>query len=211
MGRREPFGKTHHPTLVDRFGVWLSARRIMSYVGDPKGKRIGDFGCGYHAPIGRVFIEDADHVVLSDLELSAAMKAHPKVTAVEGRLPEALSDLPDACLDVVICNSVLEHLGAPLDTLKVLRRLLAPGGLALINVPSWRGKWFLEFAAFKLKVSTLEEMDDHKAYYDPRDLWPMLVEAGFKPSKIRCFRHKFGLNTFAVCRLGPDDGAAPEP
>ena len=40
---------------------------------------------------------------------------------------------------------------------------------------------------------------------------PMLVEAGFKPSKIRCFRHKFGLNTFAVCRLGPDDGAAPEP
>ena len=21
MGRREPFGKTHHPTLVDRFGV----------------------------------------------------------------------------------------------------------------------------------------------------------------------------------------------
>ena len=52
-------------------------------------------------------------------------------------------------------------------------------------------------------------MDDHKAYYDPRDLWPMLVEAGFKPSKITCFRHKFGLNTFAVCRLGPDDGAAP--
>ena len=44
-------------------------------------------------------------------------------------------------------------------------------------------------------------MDDHKAYYDPRDLWPMLVEAGFKPRNISCFRHKFGLNTFAVCRL----------
>ena len=174
-----------------------------------EGKRIGDFGCGYHAPIGRVFIEDADHVVLSDLELSAEMKAHPKVRAVEGRLPEALGDLADASLDVVICNSVLEHLAAPTDTLKALRRLLAPGGLALINVPSWRGKWFLEFAAFKLKVSPAEEMDDHKAYYDPRDLWPLLVEAGFKPSKITCFRHKFGLNTFAVCRLGPDDSAAP--
>ena len=209
MGRREPFGKIHQPTLVDRFGVWLSARRIFSCVGDAKGKRIGDFGCGYHAPIGRVFLEDADHVVLSDLELSAEMKAHPKVRAVEGRLPEALGGLADASLDVVICNSVLEHLAAPTDTLKALRRLLAPGGLALINVPSWRGKWFLEFAAFKLKVSPAEEMDDHKAYYDPRDLWPLLVEAGFKPSKISCFNHKFGLNTFAVCRLGPDDGAAP--
>jgi hypothetical protein len=45
-------------------------------------------------------------------------------------------------------------------------------------------------------------MDDHKRYYDPRDLWPLLVDAGFRPSAIRCRRHKFTLNTFAVCRVG---------
>ena len=45
-------------------------------------------------------------------------------------------------------------------------------------------------------------MDDHKTYYDPRDLWPLLVRAGFRPQAIRCLRHKFGLNTFAVCQ-GP--------
>ena len=43
-------------------------------------------------------------------------------------------------------------------------------------------------------------MDDHKAYYDVKDFWPLLVRAGFRPSNIRCFSHKFGLNTFAVCR-----------
>jgi hypothetical protein len=43
-------------------------------------------------------------------------------------------------------------------------------------------------------------MDDHKNYYDPRDLWPLLVRAGFKPSEIQCYRHKFGLNTWAQCR-----------
>jgi len=42
-------------------------------------------------------------------------------------------------------------------------------------------------------------MDDHKMYYDERDLWPLLVRAGFAPSQIRCFSHKFGLNTFAIC------------
>ena len=42
-------------------------------------------------------------------------------------------------------------------------------------------------------------MDDHKMYYDPRDIWPMLVRAGFKPSRVKVFRHKFGLNTFASC------------
>ena len=44
-------------------------------------------------------------------------------------------------------------------------------------------------------------MNDHKRYYDPRDLWPMLVAAGWRPSEIRIRRHKFGLNTFAVCRV----------
>ena len=41
-------------------------------------------------------------------------------------------------------------------------------------------------------------MDDHKMYYDKRDLWPLLVRAGFKPSAIRLSYHKFGLNLFAA-------------
>jgi hypothetical protein len=49
-------------------------------------------------------------------------------------------------------------------------------------------------------------MDDHKAYYDVNDLWPLLVRAGFRPSRIRCFSRKFGLNTFAVCHA-QDNGA----
>jgi hypothetical protein len=44
------------------------------------------------------------------------------------------------------------------------------------------------------------EMDDHKMYYDKRDLWPLLVRAGFKPSQIKLHYRKFGLNLFAVAR-----------
>lgn len=207
MTRNLSYGQIKPPTLVDRFGIWLSARRIRSTVKDPTGKRIGDFGCGYQAQVGRLFLDQAQSMTFVDLALAPELKAHPKVTAIEGGLPDAVSGLEDGCLDVIICNSVLEHLGDPLETLHALYRLLAPGGVCLVNVPSWRGKWFLEFAAFTLKVSTVEEMDDHKTYYDPRDLWPMLVEAGFKPSNISCFRHKFGLNTFAVCRKKPGHDA----
>ena len=74
----------------------------------------------------------------------------------------------------------------------------------MVNVPSWRGKRFLELAAFRLGVAPKEEMDDHKAYYDPRDLWPLLVGAGFLPSEIKVTRHKGGLNTIARCRK-PDE------
>jgi hypothetical protein len=41
-------------------------------------------------------------------------------------------------------------------------------------------------------------MDDHKMYYNRRDLWPLLVRAGFKPSRIKLKYNKFGLNLFAV-------------
>lgn len=112
-----------------------------------------------------------------------------------------LPTLESGSLDIVVCLSVLEHLWDPQEALGHFHRLLTPGGTAILNVPSWLGKPFLELAAFRLGMAPAEDMDDHKAYYDPRDLWPMLVKAGFKPSLIRCHRHKFGLNTAAVCRV----------
>ncbi len=212
MSRQGSYGQTRKPTLVDRFGIWLSARRIRAYAGNPSGKRIGDFGCGHDARIARSFLTSADHLVLVDLSVSPELKENPKVSAIEGELPDALRALPDASLDIILCNSVLEHLWAPLDAVTAFHRLLAPDGVALINVPSWRGKWFLELSAFQLGLSPPEEMDDHKAYYDPRDLWPMLVRAGFLPHNITCFRHKFGLNTFAACRKGaPVSAPTPAP
>ena len=75
--------------------------------------------------------------------------------------------------------------------------MLSPGGVCLLNVPSWRGKRFLELSAFRLGLSPRDEMDDHKRYYDRRDLWPMLIEAGFARSKVKIKYHKFRLNLFA--------------
>ena len=94
---------------------------------------------------------------------------------------------------------MLEHLDDPDATARHFHRLLSPGGVCVVNVPSWRGKRFFEFAAFRLGVAPKEEMDDHRTYYDPRDLWPMLVRAGFRPSDIKVTRHKGGLNTIARC------------
>jgi SAM-dependent methyltransferase len=191
--------RTHTP--VDSFGVWLSARALKRHVHSFKGKSVGDFGCGYQARFVRSVLPEIERAALVDSALAPDLKADERITALEGALPETLQALDDASLDVVLCISVLEHLWEPLVTLVELRRLVAPGGLCLVNVPSWRGKRFLEFSAFRLGLSPKEEMDDHKAYYDPKDLWPLLVRAGFRPHNIDCRKHKFGLNTFAACRV----------
>lgn len=96
--------------------------------------------------------------------------------------------------------SVLEHLEGPQEILNHCYRLLRSGGSLIINVPTWRGKKYLEFSAFRLGQSPVCEMDDHKMYYDKRDLWPGLVRSGFKPRRIKLSYYKFGLNLFGVCR-----------
>lgn len=202
--RTTSFAQDYEPTPVDRLGVWLSARQIRRWVPTFRGKRLGDFGCGFHAAFSRTVLDEVDHAVLADVALSDALKRHPKVRALEGALPESLVSLEDASLDVVLCVSVLEHVWDDAALLRQLHRVVAAFGVCLINVPSWRGKRFLELSAFRLGLSPRDEMDDHKRYYDVPDLWPMLVKAGFRPSDVRCFPHKGGLNTFAVCRkAGP--------
>lgn len=206
--RSEAYGQGAPLSIVDRFGVWLSSvavRRHATFAG----KRVADFGCGYHAPLARRILPRVQQMLLVDVQLAEDLRRHPKIQAVQSPIGIVLPTVPDQSFDIVLCLSVLEHLDEPQAALDGFRRILAPGGLALINVPSWRGKPWLELSAFRLGLSPSIEMDDHKRYYDPRDLWPMLVRAGFRPSGISCRRHKFGLNTFAVCRAPALNGSRP--
>lgn len=203
VSRETAFGQKGRITGVDRAGVWLSGHQIRRAVGSLDGKDVGDFGCGFQATYMRTVLDQVSSATLVDISLADDLKSRPGITAIEGQLPGVLQDLPDRSLDVILCMSVLEHLWEPGEALAHFRRLVRPGGVLAVNVPSWRGKRALEFSAFRLGLSPASEMDDHKRYYDPRDLWPLLVTARFMPHGIHCFRHKFGLNTFAVCKVDP--------
>jgi SAM-dependent methyltransferase len=200
-GRSSSFGEGDDVTVVDRFGVWLSKRQIQKVVGPLSGKDVADIGCGYDATFMRHVLDEVGSATLLDVSLAPDLADRPRVRVIEGLLPAAMDQVADASLDVVLCMSVIEHLWEPDATLAHFRRVLRAGGVCAVNVPSWRGKRALEYSAFKLGTSPAEEMDDHKMYYDPRDLWPLMVRAGFMPHAIKCFRHKFGLNTFAVATV----------
>jgi SAM-dependent methyltransferase len=198
MSREESFGQADLPATR----VALRDRLILNSLlkrGEPyEGKRFADIGCGFHAQSSRVLIERAASTTLADVALADDLQAHPRVRALQGPLPEVLEQIDNGSIDALLCSAVLEHLWDPAATLRHFPRVLAEGGRALINVPSWRGKRILEFVAFRLGMST-DEMDDHKMYYDPRDLWPLLIKAGFRPVDVWCRRHVLGWNTFAVC------------
>src|SRR5580765_8571995 len=82
--RTRSFGQDYPLTIVDRFGVWLSARQIRRCVGSLRQKAIGDFGCGYSAAYVRTVLAELDRAVLIDSTIANDLKKNPKVTAIEG-------------------------------------------------------------------------------------------------------------------------------
>ncbi len=202
LSRTEAFGQKGL-TLIDRFGVYLSRRAILRSL--PRGTSLSvlDLGCGYRATLLRALLPSLTSGVGVDVRIHPEARECPRLSFLETTIEEALPQLEADRFDLVLLISVLEHLGEPLPVLQHCWRVLKPGGTLIVNVPTWRGKTFLEFSAFRLGTSPALEMDDHKMYYDIRDLWPLLVAAGFKPSRLRLTYQKFGLNLFGVAQKSP--------
>lgn len=200
--RQESYGQ-QKLTWVDRYGVYLSKRRILNYLPKRNDLNVLDVGCGYHAMLLRALLPYTRSGLGVDVRISPEARAIEKLSFIESTIESALPELEDGKFDVVLLISVLEHLWEPLTALENCRRVLRPGGVLLVNVPTWRGRLFLEFSAFRLGLSPAVEMDDHKMYYNKADLWPVLVRAGFKPSRLRLRYHKFGLNLFAIAQKEP--------
>jgi SAM-dependent methyltransferase len=201
MNRRadESYGQ-HGLSLVDQLGAWLSARAIRRYL--PKGNdlEVLELGCGYHAAQLVALKPKLKRGIGIDFQIAPELYTLERFTFHQGAIEEILPKLGSEMLDVVMLISVLEHLAEPQFVIQSAWRLLRHSGLLLINVPTWLGKRFLEFSAFRLGLSPKVEIDDHKMYYGKRDLWPILVRCGFKPSQIRLKYHKFGMNLFAAAQ-----------
>ena len=186
--------------MADRLGVWLSQRAIRRNLPRRNDLEVLELGCGYHATQLIALDQTLKRGIGVDFHIAPELQTLERFTFHEGTIEELLPKLESEMVDVVMLISVLEHLAKPQFVIQSAWRLLRPSGLLLVNVPTWLGKGFLEFSAFRLGVSPTVEMDDHKMYYGKRDLWPILVGAGFKPSQIRLRYHKFGLNLFAAAR-----------
>lgn len=184
--------------LADRLGVWLSQRAIRRYLPKRSDLEVLDLGCGYRATQLIALEPVLKRGIGVDFQIAPELRGLTRYTFHEGSIEEALLKLEAERMDVVMLISVLEHLSEPQVILQSAWSMLKPSGVLLVNVPTWLGKGFLEFSAFRLGLSPKLEMDDHKMYYDKRDLWPLLVRAGFKPSQIRLRYHKFGWNLFSA-------------
>jgi SAM-dependent methyltransferase len=195
----ESYGQ-HGLTLADRLGVWLSLRAIRRHLRGRSELELLELGCGYRATQLLALEPKLKRGIGVDFQIAPELQTLERFTFHQATIEEILPHLESETVDVVMLISVLEHLVEPQFVIESAWRLLRPSGLLLVNVPTWVGKRFLELSAFQFGLSPKVEIDDHKMYYGKRDLWPMLVQSGFKPSEIRLTYNKFGLNLFAAAK-----------
>lgn len=108
---------------------------------------------------------------------------------------------PDEHFDVVTLLAVVEHLDpeAARSLLAEVRRVLRPGGVAVLTVPSRQGDALLWVMA-KVGLASAEQHEEHQAAYDPARLRALLASAGFDPAAIEVGRFELGMNLWARVR-----------
>ena len=160
-----------------------------------------DVLCGYAAILQRSQIENPKFTQFYCLDHKLDKKLPSKKfklteTYIEKKLPYKNNTFEN----ITIVNG-LEHLWNAQDIVSEMYRVLKPGGVLQIIVPSWFGKPILEFIAFRLKhTQAMIEMNDHKMYYDVKDLWPLLAKAGFEPKNITVNTIKFNCSTHGIAK-----------
>jgi len=185
-------------SFVDRLRTRLVEREILRRLPRNGNLHVLDLGCGYHATHLKAIGARLAEGVGVDFHISEESRRHPRLRFVNSSVEDALPMLPANAFDVVLFISVLEHLWDPAQSLSHCHRVLKPGGRLLVNVPTWYAKPLLELSAFKLGTSPACDMDEHKMYYSKRDLWPLLVRAGFQPSRIRLEYRKLCMILFGT-------------
>lgn len=152
---------------------WFVARRqlavdvITREIGDRKGVRLLDVGCG----TGSNLAEFSKIAEATGIDMSADALAFCRRRGVERVALSGVERLPfaDATFDVVTAMDMLEHTDDDLAALAELRRVLKPDGLLLVTVPAYGFLW-----------SEHDEALQHRRRYTAHELRNKLTVRGFR-------------------------------
>lgn len=133
--RQQSYGE-EKTTFVDRLRTALVGRSISRKLPSRSDLVALDLGCGYHAGYLKMIRHRLAEGTGVDVSVAPECDSIPHLKFIRSAIDQALPALPSNRYDLILFISVLEHLHSPLDALEHCHRLLKPGGLLMVNVPT---------------------------------------------------------------------------
>jgi ubiquinone/menaquinone biosynthesis C-methylase UbiE len=158
------------------------------------GKSVLEAGCGTGrfsallSSIGvRLTVVDISPAMLC---ITRSQLSKLKAQNVEGHINASIYALPfdDESFQAVLSINVFSHLNYPLIALKELARVLAPGGLCLVNFPNLCSYFFLPAMVVNSRRKSLGK-DVFSVWYRPRSVLNMLHQTGYEVLGIKGHVH----------------------
>ncbi|RCV51134.1 class I SAM-dependent methyltransferase [Marinitenerispora sediminis] len=180
------------------------------------GDRVLDLGCGGGRHAFEAYRRGA-HVVAFDQDenelagvagMFAAMRAEGEAPAAEAETVKGDAlDMPfdDAAFDRVIAAEIFEHIPHDTRAMAELYRVLRPGGLAAVTVPSW----LPERLCWALSEEYHTNEGGHIRIYTRAELEAKLRSTGFE---VGPHHHAHALHSpywWLKCAVGPGDDEHP--
>jgi SAM-dependent methyltransferase len=149
-----------------------------------------DLGCDIEQTLIKKAIHRFDRIIGLDIVIKNSKKRN--VELIKADLTKRLPLKPKIA-DAVTMLAVLEHLPGPEKIVKEAYRILKPGGVFLVTVPSPQAEKILPTLA-TFGIVRREMIDQHENYFTPAHLKKICKAAGFK--KIHIETWELGFNTF---------------
>jgi glycosyltransferase involved in cell wall biosynthesis len=189
-----------------RFNAWMA-----DVVRPHCGRRVLEIGSGTGnltrklVPRDAYVASDVNPLYLQTLRQLAQDRPYLDVTLTDVTRGDSFPEVPGG-FDTVVCLNVVEHVDDDRGALENIRRVLAPGGKAIVLVPQGPALF-----------GTLDEVLGHKRRYSDDTLRRLALDAGFEVQEVLRFnrvgtpawwlngkllrRRHFGLAQIAVLNL----------
>ncbi len=149
-----------------------------------------DFGCGNG---GMLRLIKMDVAGVDGLEVNPTAAAIARQSGT--RIFESIEEIQKCHYDVVVSNSVLEHVRDVCSTLEALRQVIKPGGLFVTKLPIDDAR-----AAYQRGWSR-DDIDHHLQTWTPRLFANVLYESGYEVKECRIITSAWHPRLFWTRRL----------
>jgi len=173
-------------------------RKVLPTIRKYHDCRLLDVGCGWDCRLLKTIAPFIGYGVGIDYKVQELELA--KIKTVRMRITDALPFAPES-FDVVTMLAVLEHLSEPVGMMREIERILKKGGSLILTVPTIIAQPVLEFLSYRLGIVNVDEIRDHKKYYNYEELKILFSQTGMVMESHRYFQ--MGMNNFSIVKKAP--------